>query len=185
MRFFEKKRANADVNETPSKNPNPFSRAEGSRAGHFGRARIIRESHAHLQAALEAAQVLYSIIPSPSPPHRTDPRAATLRRRGGVWILVSAPSGNNHVGEGGISPCLPSSLVLARMTYRIFHPRYDPSQARRQRGAPGDRAAADHAAGSRRGWQQPRRRGLRRCWGASAAAGQAAGQASPPRPDGP
>jgi hypothetical protein len=75
--FFEKKRANADVNETPSKNPNPFSRAEGSRAGHFGRARIIRESHAHLQAALEAAQVRYSIIPSPSPPHRTDPRAAS------------------------------------------------------------------------------------------------------------
>ena len=82
MRFFEKKRANADVNETPSKNPNPFSRAEGSRAGHFGRARIIRESHAHLQAALEAAQVLYSIIRPPRP--RIAQIPAPRRLRGGA-----------------------------------------------------------------------------------------------------
>ena len=81
MRFLEKKRANADVKETPSKNPNPFSRAEGSRAGHFGRARIIRESHAHLQAALEAAQVLCSIIRPPRP--RIAPIPAPHRLRGG------------------------------------------------------------------------------------------------------
>ena len=184
MRFFEKKRAkcgpNADVKETPSKTRTLFHvlRVLGrvtldARESSAKAMRIFRQLSRPLRCDIRSSRPPRPRIAPIPAPHRTG--------RGVVWILVSAPSGNNHVGEGGISPCLPSSLVLARMTYRIFHPRYDPSQARRQRGAPGDRAAADHAAGSRRGWQQPRRRGLRRCWGASAAAGQA----SPPRPDGP
>ena len=156
---------------------NLFAR-EGSGGLPLDAAHVIRESHAHLQAAIEAAQVRHSIITSlPLASHRSSRPVDPQPAAGVRWIC---PPGNN---VEGIRTTPPKPVFPGRvaMTDRIVHPTPDVSQARRQRGASGDRAAAGHAAGSRRGWQQPRRGWLRRFWRAPAAAGQA----SPPRPDGP
>ena len=75
----------ADDTQSAFPNPNLFAR-EGSGGLPLDAAHVIRESHAHLQAAIEAAQVRYSIITSlPLASHRSsrpvDPQPAAGVRR--------------------------------------------------------------------------------------------------------